>query len=83
MLKNSDQFCSRPDLIPDEVAHVRKIFHESDSNGDGVLNINELSELSFTLDHFLDVDAAKAVVQSQDKDGDGGISFEEFQQNLM
>ena len=57
---------------------VTSAFEKADAEGDGSLTAAELGELCASLGSTLEPQEIEAALLALDKDGNGGISFEEF-----
>lgn len=64
-------------MTEDDKASLQEVFKQFDANGDGQLGPQEISAL---MKHIGKSDAeAKDMLEQMDEDGDGGVSFGEFQ----
>eukprot|EP00930_Biecheleria_cincta_P000959 TRINITY_DN102137_c0_g1_i1.p1 TRINITY_DN102137_c0_g1~~TRINITY_DN102137_c0_g1_i1.p1 ORF type:complete len:452 (-),score=89.38 TRINITY_DN102137_c0_g1_i1:21-1376(-) len=65
-------------LASAEVAEMRTMFHDADSNGTGEISAAELDQLFRKMGFPLKTKQLKALLRDFDTDGSGEISFEEF-----
>jgi len=68
-----------PDKLSEEqVAEVREIFSHYDTDGNGVIDVGEFSNLLNALDADLTDEQIKAGLNSLDDNQNGMIEFDEF-----
>ena len=67
-----------PSLTKDQIDELKKAFQVMDSNGDGVVTKEELSNLLKGLGEDVTNDIVDEMIKIADENGDGKIQFEEF-----
>ena len=70
-------------LSPEEVAIMRLMFDEMDTNGDGYISIKELRNAMLADQGFVDREELYEEMALMDKNGDGRISFIEFAKGFL
>lgn len=80
---NFSEFCTLLEQINQTGDEVREQFAFFDRNGDGYIEKSELKKGLKMLNQKMDKAQMKRMIKDADLDGDGKISFEEFQQILM
>ncbi|KAF8364033.1 cal-8 [Pristionchus pacificus] len=76
-----DEFLSvlKKQLInPDEERELKEVFRFFDRNGDGLISVEELSQVMMGLGEELTLTECKAMIREGDLDNDGMIDFREF-----
>ena len=81
--ETEDELKRRFDFSDETVERYRAAFNEADreddgTDGDAVLNFDELHAVATNLGHSLEEGEAEDMLVTVDLDGDGGISFLEF-----
>ncbi|KAI3386111.1 hypothetical protein SNEBB_011316 [Seison nebaliae] len=70
-------------LTKDEEVHeIKEIFKIFDSNEDGFIEYDDISVIFRKLGEYLSSDDIKNMIKETDSDGDGKITFEDFQSML-
>ena len=67
-------------LTSDEVRDARRLFHEADADGNGVLDLNEFKALLRSVSSSHSDDDLVSLFRRADADGSGTIEFDEFLQ---
>lgn len=62
----------------DELKNFKRLFNKYDKDHSGVVDIVELRDMLLELEHTADEEEVADMFRRVDKDGSGGISFEEF-----
>ncbi|KAG0221115.1 hypothetical protein B0O80DRAFT_459417 [Mortierella sp. GBAus27b] len=62
----------------EEIQEVTELFKQSDANGDGLLNFQELRVLIKEYDSSVSDEQIKTVIEDHDTDKDGCLNFNEF-----
>ena len=67
-----------PPHIPGPPGEIRDAFDAFDTNGDGLVSIEELLTLMDQIGETLSREEAEDALRRGDTDGDGQLSFDEF-----
>ena len=62
---------------------MRRIFHEFDQDGNGVISRDELQTVFAELGRYLSEEEVEEIIASIDQDGTGNINYEEFASGLF
>lgn len=63
----------------DATSSAREVFEKADSDGDNLLDLDEIAALLKTLGMSLDQTQLAAAVQQMDRNGDGAVNAEQFE----
>lgn len=65
-------------LSPEQKKVLVEAFEAADKNGDGILSVDEYNDIFQSHGLSIDREWIEKTIARNDKDGDGGISFQEF-----
>ena len=79
---DEESHAARPFLAASgkEIRDLQQAFNDFDTDESGEIEAGEFQNLMYALGHTLSNNQAEAAVQAIDKDGSGGIGFDEFAQ---
>ncbi len=66
------------ELTPERYAELKETFEFNDTDGDGMIELDEFRSMLEALDAQMDAEESRLGFRAIDTDGDGGIELDEF-----